>query len=104
MQFVNLGALFQSTRFETLAKTEEMKKCATKMSSGSMEDAKRHTKCQNCHSREQKKEFKGSSHARTDKPWKAKNPDDYAPWESLESISFTKGLIECTGGRGTGSL
>ena len=104
MQFVNLGALFQSTRFETLAKTEEMKKCATKMSSGSMEDAKRHTKCQNCHSREQKKEFKGSSHARMDKPWKAKNPDDYAPWESLESISFTKGLIECTGGRGTGSL
>lgn len=104
MQFVNLGALFQNTRFETLAKTEEMEKCATKMSSGSIEDAKSHTKYQNCHSREQKKEFKGSSHARMDIPWKAKNPDDYAPWKSLESISFTKGLIECTGGRGTGSL
>lgn len=40
MQFINLGALFQNTRFET-AKTEEMEKCATKMSSGSIEDAKR---------------------------------------------------------------
>lgn len=46
MQFVNLGALFGNTRCETLAKTEEMKKCATKMSSGSMEGAKSHTKYQ----------------------------------------------------------
>lgn len=72
MQFVNLGALFQNTRCETLAKTEEMKKCATKMSSGSMEGAKSHTKYQNYHSREHKKRFKGSSHARMDIPWKAK--------------------------------
>lgn len=74
MQFVNLGALFQNTRCETLAKTEEMKECATKVSSGSMEVAKRHTKYQNCHSREHKKRFKGSSHARMDIPWKAKKP------------------------------